>query len=206
MYNSEKPSKEELPSTKKLVRSTVIALASAIVILFTVILPSEYGIDPTRIGAVLGLTEMGEIKQQLADEADADEQNEVRNTQPSNWLAQLGSFLMPTAQAAEHAWRDEVSFLLEPGEGIEWKLVMAEGEVAIYRWQTDGGRVNFDLHGDGSGRSIAYEKGRGSRGEEGTLQAPFSGKHGWFWRNRDKRTVMVTLQIRGEYQSLKRTG
>lgn len=205
MYNSEKPSKEELPSTKRLLRSTLIAFASAIVILFTVILPSEYGIDPTRIGAVLGLTEMGEIKQQLAEELEADLQSEARNRGPSNWFAQLGTWLMPTAHAAEHSWRDEVSFSLEPGEGIEWKLVMAQGDVAIYRWQTDGGRVNFDLHGNGSGQSITYEKGRGSRGEEGTLEAPFSGDHGWFWRNRDKRVVTVTLQLRGAYQKLKQT-
>ena len=206
MYNSEKPNKEDLPSTRQLVRSTLIALASAIVILFTVILPSEYGIDPTRIGAVLGLTEMGEIKRQLADEAEADRQSEVRHTQPSTWFAKLGTLLMPTARAAEHTWRDEVSFSLEPGEGIEWKLVMTQGDVAVYRWETDGGRVNFDLHGDGSGQSIAYEKGRGTRGAQGTLEAPFSGNHGWFWRNRDKRTVTVTLRTRGAYRMLKRTG
>src|SRR3546814_17950651 len=37
-----------------------------------VVLPSEYGIDPTGIGRVIGLTEMGAIKMQLAEEAAAD--------------------------------------------------------------------------------------------------------------------------------------
>ena len=32
-------------------------------------LTAEYGTDPTGVGNVLGLTEMGEIKQQLAREA-----------------------------------------------------------------------------------------------------------------------------------------
>ena len=34
--------------------------------------PSEYGIDPTGLGGLLGLAEMGEIKSQLAEEAEAD--------------------------------------------------------------------------------------------------------------------------------------
>ena len=45
----------------------------AAVILVTVVLPAEYGIDPTRIGRVLGLTQMGEIKARLAREAAADQ-------------------------------------------------------------------------------------------------------------------------------------
>ena len=106
----------------------------------------------------------------MADEAEADHQSEVRHTQPSNWFAKLGTLLMPTARAAEHTWCDEVSFSLEPGEGIEWKLVMTQGDAAVYRWKTDGGRVNFDLHGDGSGQSIAYEKAAARAGRKALLR------------------------------------
>ncbi|MBW4653336.1 MAG: hypothetical protein KME20_09940 [Kaiparowitsia implicata GSE-PSE-MK54-09C] len=37
------------------------------------VLPSEYGIDPTGFGRLTGLTTMGQIKMQLALEAAADE-------------------------------------------------------------------------------------------------------------------------------------
>ena len=70
MFNSDKPSLDQLPSTARLVKSTVLALLSAIAILVTVVLPAEYGIDPTGAGRVLGLTEMGEIKNELAKEAE----------------------------------------------------------------------------------------------------------------------------------------
>ena len=50
MFNAEIPSRAELPSTAKLVKSTVIAAAAAAVILVTVVLPAEYAIDPTGIG------------------------------------------------------------------------------------------------------------------------------------------------------------
>lgn len=72
MYNSQTPMPAQLPSSRQLLRSTVIAAVSALVLLTTVVLPAEYGIDPTGIGRKLGLTDMGEIKTRLAAEAEAD--------------------------------------------------------------------------------------------------------------------------------------
>ena len=62
----------ELPSSRSLMRSTLIALGIAVLLLTTVVLPAEYGIDPTGAGRVLGLTQMGEIKVRLAREAAED--------------------------------------------------------------------------------------------------------------------------------------
>ncbi|MBK8649645.1 MAG: hypothetical protein IPN16_24520 [Gemmatimonadetes bacterium] len=53
-------------------RSTLAALALAGALLLTVVLPAEYGIDPTGVGRLLGLTQMGEIKVRLAREAAED--------------------------------------------------------------------------------------------------------------------------------------
>lgn len=73
MFNAPLPRIEDLPSSAQLARSTLVAAGVAGVLLVTVLLPAEYAIDPTRIGRVLGLTQMGEIKRQLADEAGADQ-------------------------------------------------------------------------------------------------------------------------------------
>jgi hypothetical protein len=59
-------------SPRQMLRSVLIALVVAVLLLFTVVLPAEYGIDPTGAGRVLGLTRMGEIKVRLAKEAAAD--------------------------------------------------------------------------------------------------------------------------------------
>ncbi|MEM9684266.1 MAG: hypothetical protein AAF942_13430, partial [Pseudomonadota bacterium] len=72
MYNANKPAADELPSSAQLLRSTLIAIVAAAAILVTTVLPAEYGIDPTGVGRLLGLTERGEIKMQLAEEAEAD--------------------------------------------------------------------------------------------------------------------------------------
>lgn len=206
MFNAEKPSLSELPSSAQLLKSTIIAAVSAVVILVTVVLPAEYGIDPTGAGKTLGLAEMGEIKTQLAEESEADRQQEMEATaeDQSSLLNDILGLFIGAAHAQEaEAWRDETTFTLAPGDSAEWKLVMTKGQIAEFRMIVEGGRVNFDLHGHGSGQSVTYEKGRGSTGSEGAILASFDGEHGWFWRNRDKVDITVTVQIRGEYAEFK---
>ena len=213
MYNSDMPSRAELPTTRQLIRSTVIAAVSALVLLCTVVLPSEYGVDPTGVGRVLGLTEMGTIKMRLAKEAAAEAASGQLSTPGSDATvpsaktpiaAAVGS---PPASASVQsglAWRDEMTFTLTPGQGTEIKLKMKEGDKAVFSWDVQGGVVNFDTHGDGAGRSISYEKGRGVARDEGELVAAFTGNHGWFWRNRGEANVTVVLKTGGAYSDIQR--
>jgi len=209
MYNTDIPTRAELPTTRQLIKSTIIAIVAAIVILVTIVLPSEYGIDPTGIGETIGLAEMGEIKVQLAEEAEADRLLELQNSGASDDQSSLGRdifglfFTTAHAQTADSEWSDQYSVTLSPGKGVEVKLVMEEGAQSEYRWVAENGVVNFDLHGDGSGQKISYEKGRAVPGGEGLLTAAFTGNHGWFWRNRDKQDVTVTLYVRGDYSKMK---
>ena len=204
MFNAKKPSLDELPSSAQLIRSTAIAAASAVAILVSVVLPAEYNIDPTGIGGVLGLSEMGEIKAQLAEEAEADRLLEIEAEEQSSLMNDIFGLFVGTAYAQDaEIWRDETTFTLAPGDSAEWKLVMEEGQTVEYRMLVDGGRVNFDMHGDGGGNSVTYEKGRGSTGDEGEIIAAFDGEHGWFWRNRDSQPATVTVQVRGEYTEFK---
>ncbi|MEC8011733.1 MAG: transmembrane anchor protein [Pseudomonadota bacterium] len=203
MFNSNIPSKAELPSTQQLIKSTVIALVAAIIMLVAVILPAEYAVDPTGIGRVLGLTEMGEIKTQLAEEALLDEQ--LKQSSSSNQVittdeATPSNDDMPAASE----WRDKTVLLLQPGQGAEIKMVMNKGQIAEFEWSSNAGGVNYDTHGDGNGNSISYEKGRGVQSDEGSVTAAFNGNHGWFFRNRNDKPVMVVLNTKGEYKEIKR--
>lgn len=208
MFNSQAPAPGDLPSSAQLLKSTVIAAAAAAVILVTVVLPSEYAIDPTGIGSAMGLTAMGEIKTQLAEEAEMDRINSTQ-TAP----AQQGSSLMDriirelgisSAHAQEASRKDEMSVTLQPGQGAEVKLAMVKGAKANYSWTTGTGNVNFDTHGDGGGENISYEKGRGVSEKTGVLEAAFDGNHGWFWRNRTNAPVTVILKTDGAYSDIKR--
>lgn len=218
MFNTDMPSRAELPSSAKLIRSTIISAIVALALLVTVVMPAEYAIDPTGVGRFLGLTEMGEIKHQLAEEAAADEAAQLTEAPPAAEPAapeqQAATVPEPPidpivatpapAAAAEPEWTDEVRFVLNPGEGTEYKLTMEEGAVASFHWVSEGGPVNFDTHGDGDGRSISYEKGRGVAEDEGELEAAFTGNHGWFFRNRNDEDVTLVLRTRGTYGELKK--
>lgn len=218
MYNSDMPNRAELPTTKQLVRSTAIALVVAVVTLVTVILPAEYAIDPTGAGRMLGLTEMGEIKTQLAQEAEADRARDqavivsapvvqAESASQLSSVSQPSSTSQPSSESEQQAnpvWKDKMMLVLKPGEGAEVKLVMTEGQKATFAWSAKGGPVNFDTHGDGNGNAISYEKGRGVPNDEGELVAAFTGHHGWFFRNRNDSTVMVIIRTKGEYSAMKR--
>lgn len=223
MFNSRAPNPDDLPTSAQLVKSTLISGVAAVAILVTVVLPSEYAIDPTGIGSALGLTEMGEIKTQLAEEAEMDRQvdeaapqtpaaNSGQTNQPAATPQQGSSILdriirefgISAAHAQTAARQDEMSITLQAGEGAEVKLVMIKGAVTSYTWTANGSKVNFDTHGDGGGENISYEKGRGVAEDSGTLTAAFDGNHGWFWRNRTNAPVTVTLKTDGAYSDIKR--
>jgi hypothetical protein len=219
MYNSDTPLRAELPSSRQLLRSTILAAIAALVLLVAVVLPAEYGIDPTGVGRVLGITKMGDIKRQLAAEAAADAAATAQATKSpptgSSGLAAANA-AEPAAKAAVVAvpkepgqavapkieWRDEMS--VTPGEGTEIKMKLVEGAKAQYSWVVEGGTVNFDTHGDAPGKSISYENGRGVPSDEGVLEAAFTGNHGWYWRNRGKANVKLILRTRGEYTDIKK--
>lgn len=203
MYNAPQPKPEELPSNKQLGRYAIIAAIGAVAIGVMVYLPAEHGTDPTGVGSVLGLTEMGEIKQQLKSEAEADRALHG-DDQSSSLMNSLMGLFVSTAHA-QNAWKDEITFTLEPGDSTEIKATMAEGTVLTYAWTTEGGRINFDLHAHSGSDAVTYEKGRGETAGEGTIETPFAGDHGWFWRNRDKQSVTVTLQLRGDYSAIVRS-
>ena len=215
-----------------LVRATLGSMAAALAILVLFWLPAEYGVDPTGLGRVMGLAQMGEIKQQLY--AEAVEEDAVLAAQAAaervsadpaliarldalearlaNIAAALGvgppqasapAAVAPPAEApALPAWRDEVSYTLAPTEGIEIKLVMSEGARAEFAWTANGSILNYDTHGDGGGQRVTYEQGRGVPGQSGELVAAFDGNHGWFWRNRTDAPVTFTLRTRGDYSRM----
>lgn len=211
MYNTELPTHADLPSSRQLIRSTLIAAVSAGALLMTTVMPAEYGIDPTGIGGALGLKRMGEIKASLASEA-------AKETPVDPALVAVAPAAATDANVAVAASKassadpggqaDEISVTLKPGQAAEVKLDMNKGSKVTYRWVVRGGSVNFDTHGDPvnppAGFYHGYGKGRQSTGDEGVLEAAFDGKHGWYWRNRSKEDAIVTLSTKGGYSAIKR--
>jgi hypothetical protein len=224
MYNSDIPTRAELPTSAQLLRSTAIAFVAAVGILVTIVLPAEYAIDPTGVGRMLRLTEMGEIKTQLAEEAERDRLKDSTgpaelpgrsnpDQRSSLFGRTLAALFVSPAQASERvvvaqaAGRsDETVITLKPSEGVEYKLTMKAGAKVNFSWAAEGGVVNYDMHGTpaAGGKEKSYKQGRGAANDEGVLTAEGDGAHGWFWRNRGSQDVTIRLKTNGAYAEIKR--
>jgi hypothetical protein len=214
MFNTPLPTVNELPTTRKLVRSTVIAILVAAGLLVTVVMPSEYAIDPTGVGRTLGLTQMGELKIILAQEALADAappQASAPAPVPAPQVVQSQPIAAPvpppvptTAPALK---TNQMSVTLKPGEGTEIKLEVLKNKTVSYEWTAVGGPVNYDTHGEPyngeKGYFHSYNKGKQVKSDKGEFTAIFDGTHGWFWRNRSNNDVTIALKTTGDYLSVK---
>ena len=206
MYNTDLPTRADLPSSGKLLRSTAVAALVAAGLLVTVVLPAEYGIDPTGAGRALGLAQMGEIKVSLATEANASETPPATAAPATAEVPAVTSRSESASQDVLPAQQHTMTVKLKPGEAAEIKLAMRKDGEVRYEWSAAGGAVNYDTHGD-QGSAIKYHgygKGRNETGDAGTLQAAFDGKHGWYWRNRSGAEVTITLKTRGDYEKIER--
>lgn len=164
----------ELPSTANLIKTTLISTVVAGALLFTTVLPAEYGVDPTGIGQALGLTQLSSPQ---ADEV------QVVVTEPAQGLMSDETVVKYTATLRT----DSLSLPLMPGPGAELKSVMKEGDHMVFNWSTDKGVVSFDMHGDrpNSGGAItSYWLGDDQASSNGLFTEPFDGYHGWYWENR----------------------
>lgn len=206
MHNANIPDQTQLPTTAKLIKSTIIAVIAAAVILVTLVLPAEFGIDPTGVGKLTGLQRMGEIKADLAEQAAAEKaatlaalSSEEEQTPEPAATAQSDTEPTPEIQT------DEMSVVLAPDQSTEIKLKMTKGDKADYTWSTDAGEAFFDLHADSKELNVnyhVYEKGTDST-QQGTLEAAFNGSHGWYWKNKGLAPITITLTTTGQYQAIK---
>ena len=164
------------------------ALLAAGLILVMFILPAEYGVDPLGTGARFGLVELGITGQQV----------EALEAASAAGGTGAGEIVAPQEKPFQ---QETVTFTLPPGEGMEYKYRLEKGESLLYSWNTPV-PVAFEFHAepDGAPQGYAqtYEKSRGSAAS-GTLVAPFSGIHGWYWENGGSEPITVTLTSAGFY-------
>jgi hypothetical protein len=182
----------QAPSNRALVQATSIALLVALLLLFTVILPAEYGFDPFKTGAALGLTGM------------------AQSSEPTNGgkapAAPIPAGIY-TSQTKIFKVASE-DFVLRPGDGMEMKYHMEKGAGMVYGWKADG-ILEYEFHGEpdvkpNKGYFESYELDKtGKASSYGSFTAPSTGIHGWFWRNNGKKDVQFHLNVSGFFDSSK---
>ncbi len=210
MSDPSAPGGYEPPKGKKIAIGAGIALVIALLVLVTIILPSEFGRDPTGVGGLLGITDMsaGEPTRTI----------EIRDTIGGNEVlreVEIPDFgdpvPLPNPDVARHEAGppETVTMSVELGLDAETevKLVLEEGQMVVYDWLVDGGQVYSDFHGHtpefGEDFWVRYrEDQRGAASGHGSLVAPFSGEHGWYWVNLSDEPVTVELTVTGYFEDV----
>jgi hypothetical protein len=180
----------ETPSTRAIVKATLIALAIALVLLFTAVLPAEYGFDPLKTGKLLRLNGIS-----LGDS------NAGGRATPANtgiYTPQPGSYKVDTEDIGLH-----------PGEALEIKYHMQKGATMVFAWKADG-PLQFEFHGEPDRKpkpnyfeSYLLDNKTGKDRLYGSFTAPTTGVHGWFWQNKTKQDVRMHLSVSGFFDSSK---
>ena len=205
---------QPLPTTARLLKSTALAVAVAGTLLVTAVLPAEYGIDPTGIGRMLGLSALADSESSpqstpasIPVRTPAGSQDDVAllSQKASEAFGESkGQSLAPNAVslADGELRQDAMTVTLAPGKGTEVKSHMAAGAGMLFRWNATGD-LAVDMHGerpDVKGAWTSYSVEAAQREARGTFTAPFEGTQGWYWQNRSDKPVTVSIEIVG-YQS-----
>lgn len=173
-------SEVELPiqSTKTLIKALVVATSLASIIFVTIVLPSEYNIDPTGVGNALGLTVLS-----------------APAAEPETGMPDL---------TGDTGYREDQTLITIPANsGLEYKFHLQQYGNLIYTWSSEENDLYFDLHGEPQGDTTGYfESFAAATGSEmkGSITVPFAGSHGWYWRNGSDEDVTVSLKTQGNYE------
>jgi hypothetical protein len=198
----------QAPSGKRIARSVVVAIVVAAVLLVVAVLPAEYGIDPTGVGRLLGLTELSAGPTRTFEVKDVLSGNEtVREVEVPDFNEPVPLPNPSVHQSEDRPIQTRTLTITLPPEGeTEIKTALRESKVVVYHWETDRGAIYCDLHGHdpeaGSDFFVRYREDQEGSNVTGSLVAPFAGEHGWYWLNYNEFPVVITLTVTGFFDDI----
>lgn len=181
------------PSRKRLALIIAGAAVVAAALFVGVVLPAEFGKDPTGLGRLTGLSRLAAPKAEVVTAAPADQTVTRFSTTP--YRVDVIDIPLNTADAGQG------------GEELEYKVRMKAGDSLVYSWSVDGisnpEEFYYDFHSESPPtpkvKVIEYRQATGTS-SSGSLVAPMDGIHGWYLQNQSAKAVVVKLKISGFYQ------
>lgn len=197
------------PTSKRLWKSVALAVAGAVLMLVTIVLPAEYGIDPTGVGRVLGLTAINGPTRTLEvrDVIGGNERVREVTVPDAGQPIPLPNPAVIQLKKAD-AQTKTLTVVLEAGQETEIKAILDAAQVMVYSWTADG-ELYTDFHGHdpSMGRGfVRYEEQQTGHEGRGSLVAPFSGEHGWYWLSLADKAVTIKLTVTGYFNEIKDYG
>ncbi len=209
-------SNQPIMNKKQLLRSVLWAFVIGAIVLVTAVLPAEYNIDPLGTGKLFGFSRLyiDDTPKDITESTSITVQTNVELLK----LKKLGSPpSVPKPMEADNppaleqlAIRaDTIEVIVAAGKGIEYKFRALKNGSVKYDWNTsENAIVYIDFHGEvyqeNPPEEVFYESYTlaFSNNMAGTFTAPFEGKHGWYFRNKNEKDVTVTLHLQGQYELL----
>ena len=200
------PFEADPPSAKRLLKSIAWAAVGAAIVLVTIVLPAEFGVDPTKIGGALGLTALNDPKRILvAEDVVGGNDNYTEGAIPGpGQPIPLPSPAVVQVKSADASVKT-FTVRLDVDQKTEIKALLDKAQVILYTWKAEGGDVYSDFHGhvpDSGPAFVRYEEQQSGRAGRGSLVAPFAGEHGWYWLNLADNPVTITLEVRGYFRDV----
>ena len=183
-----------LPSLRRLISITSLALVGAAAVFVAFVLPAEFHRDPLGIGRLTGLDRLAgpeTVSLPLA----APGQATASRISRTSYRADTIDIPLATGDAGRG------------GEELEYKVRMRAGDSIVYAWSVDSienpEEFYFDFHGesppDPTPKVVEYLQSTGTS-SRGALTAPMTGVHGWYLQNQSAKPVVVHLKISGFYE------
>lgn len=181
------------PSMRTMLLMTLGAGLAATALTLLVVLPAEFGRDPTGFGKFTGLDKL----------APDDHHEHVVEATPAT-----------TKPAQFHATpyrSDTVEIVLVPKgdksgrSELEYKVAMKSGGAFVYAWQSDAadGALYSDFHAETKPEPDVTVHAFGSAttpSANGSLSAPIDAPHGWYFQNKSDKPVTIRLRLAGYYE------
>lgn len=193
----------------QILKATLAALILGTLLFVAAVLPAEYGSDPLGTGKLLGFSRLyqpddpismtgGSVPpaysplklEELGSGPDVPLPKEARNPAPERQL---------------ESRQDSVTIVIPAGKGLEYKMNVLKYGTVKYEWVTDQGVLYFDFHGEvkeaNPGKDVFFESYTAAYSNNmiGTFLAPFEGRHGWYFKNKGEKDVVVSLRLNGQY-------
>jgi hypothetical protein len=186
------PRAQEIPSSRALAQASAAALLVAAFVLVVAVLPAEYGIDPLGAGKALGLTTLTQADAVVEGPPVVTDEGLVPTA-----LAKAGAYY-----PAEYKF-DSRDITLQPYDYLEYKYHLQMGAQMLFSWKASA-PVMHEFHGEPDGGPEGYFESYDKatrQGADGSLTAPFTGIHGWYWENLGGEAVTIRLTTAGFYSA-----
>lgn len=192
---------------KTIVKSLILSILIGGFIVVAAVLPAEYGVDPLGLGKAIGFSKLYVNKsatelQTVAATAVNHKKITINNVgSPSN-VERPKNALLPEMKEKQAVRSDEISVVVPAQQGIEYKFQAKQLGKVEYEWSTEQGELYIDFHGEPKNAKGFYESYTVcySNNMGGMLLVPFTGKHGWYFRNNSDKDITVKIKLHGQYK------